>query len=286
VLVGIGDQKPAMFTDPRFADLGLRHARLTVPWDAMDNPRQRAKVNLWMQTARAHHIAPLVTFGHSWRRSHRRRLPSPGRLGHEFRMIRSRYPWVRDFSTWNEANLCGEPTCHRVGMVAAYYHQLRHDCPRCRILAADLLDLPNMVSWATAFRRAAHVEPHYWGLHNYIGANRFRDGSTRALLRATRGQIWITETAGLVARRNRGPVHFRHSVAHAANVMRYLFHSVLTLSPRITRLYLYEWNALHQGDAWDSALIGADQRQRPAFTVLRQELVALHYINPPPAAGR
>ncbi|HEX2016570.1 MAG TPA: hypothetical protein VGN69_07730 [Solirubrobacteraceae bacterium] len=285
VLVGIGDQKPAMFSDPRFAALGLRHARLTVAWDAMDSRRQRARLDVWMRHARAAHVAPLVTFDHSWRRGHHRQLPSPGRFGHEFRMLRSRYPWVRDYSTWNEANLCGEPTCHRVALVAAYYRTLRHNCPGCHVLAAELLDLPNMVSWARQFRRAARVDPHFWGLHNYIGANRFSDASTRALLRVTHGQLWFTETGGLVVRRNRSKVHFRQSAAHAANVTRYLFHSLATLSPRITRVYLYEWNALTSRDSWDSALIGADRRPRPAYAVLVHELDAFRHIPAPPPSA-
>ena len=55
---------------------------------------------------------------------------------------------------------------------------------------------------ASAFRRHAHeVEPRYWGMHNYIDANRLRTTGTRRMLRAVKGQIWFTETGGIVARR-------------------------------------------------------------------------------------
>ena len=35
VRIGIGDQKPDMFGDPRFMALGITHARLAISWDAM-----------------------------------------------------------------------------------------------------------------------------------------------------------------------------------------------------------------------------------------------------------
>src|SRR3712207_9414448 len=48
---------------------------------------------------------------------------------------------------WNEANHCGEPTCNRVKLVAAYWRKLRQECRECKILAVELLDMPNMVRW-------------------------------------------------------------------------------------------------------------------------------------------
>ena len=90
---------------------------------------------------------------------------------------------MTDYASWNEANHCGEPTCHRPALVAAYWRKLRGECPTCRILAAEVLDMPNMTSWVKAFRRAAKVEPRYWGLHNYIDANRLRTTGTRRLLK-------------------------------------------------------------------------------------------------------
>ena len=80
----------------------------------------------------------------------------------------------------------------------------RHEqeCPTCRILAAEVLDMPNMAAWVTEFRRTAR-RPAYWGMHNYIDANRLRTTGTRRLLKATKGQIWFTETGGIVARTNR-----------------------------------------------------------------------------------
>jgi hypothetical protein len=202
-----------MFLDPRFATSGISTARLSVSWDALSSPWQTAEIDAWLDAARAAGVEPLVSFGHS--RIDRRSLPTPERFLYEFRRFRARYPWVKEYATWNEANHCGEPTCHRPRLVAAYYRKLRRECPDCRILAAEVLDMPNMVRWVRAFRRAAGEEPRYWGLHNYLDANRRRTTGTRRMLRAVKGQVWFTETGGIVRRRNRRKVTFPESANHA-----------------------------------------------------------------------
>jgi hypothetical protein len=270
LVVGIGDQKPDMFSDPLFTDLGVSHARLAVSWDAMENPWERDRIDAWMDAARAEGVQPLIGFWHA-RGDRRRILPTPSRYKYEFRQFRARYPWVTTFATWNEANHCGEPTCHRPQLVAAYYRAMRRECPKCTILAAEVLDMPNMGSWVKAFQKHLGSRPKFWGLHNYIDANRLRTSGTRTLLRATRGQIWFTETGGIVQRLNRTKVGFPESPAHAATATRWVFDELVPLSRRITRVYLYHWNAVH-GDTWDSGLVDPRGRARPALRVVRGEL--------------
>jgi hypothetical protein len=268
--IGIADQKPDMFTDPRFLASDLHYARRAVPWDALTSPTQTAQIDEWLAGARAAHVIPLLSFTHS--SANRRQLPSPERLLYEFRRFRARYPWVTDYASWNEANHCGEPTCHRPELVAAYWRKLRMACPTCRILAAEVLDMPNMTSWVKAFRHAAKVEPRYWGIHNYIDANRLRTSGTRRLLNAVKGQIWFTETGGIVSRTNRRKVTFPESAEHAAMATRFLFDDLIPLSRRITRVYLYHWNSEPGPKTWDSALIGPTGRPRPAYRVLERVL--------------
>jgi hypothetical protein len=270
--VGIADNKPDMFFDPRFASSGVAHARLSVAWDALSSPWQTQALDTWLNAARAANVTPLVSFGHS--RIDRRSLPTPERFLFEFRRFRARYPWVNEFATWNEANHCGEPTCHRPRLVAAYYRKLRRECPDCRLLAAEVLDMPNMVSWVRTFKRAAREEPRYWGLHNYIDANRGRTTGTRRMLRAVRGQVWFTETGGIVSRTNRRKVTFPESAKHAATATRFLFSKLVPLSRRVTRVYVYHWNADAPPSTWDSALIGPTGRARPAYKVVRRVLDA------------
>jgi len=270
LVIGIADQKPDMFRDPLFLGLQVRYARLAVSWDAMEHPWEQQQVDAWLDDARAAGVQPLIGFGHS--RVDRRKLPTPSRFKYDFRTFRARYPWVTTFATWNEANHCGEPTCHRPQLVAAYYRSIVRECPQCRILGAELLDMPNMADWVDAYQEhlGPSRSPRYWGLHNYIDANRMRTTGTRTLLRHAKGQIWFTETGGIVRRRNRAKVGFPESATHAAQATRWVFDKLVPLSRRITRVYLYHWNAV-TGDNWDSGLVDPRGRSRPALRVLRGE---------------
>lgn len=273
LVVGIGEQRPEMFHDPRFQAVGIHYARLSIGWDALQNRSQARALGVWLAAARADHVHPLISFEQSHVGSHRKRLPTPAQLAHELRSLRARYPWVTEFATWNEADYCGQPTCHRPGLVASYYREMRRACPSCEVLGAELLDEPNMVAWVRAFKHVLHGEASIWGLHNYIGANRLQTGSTSALLRATSGQVWFTETAGLVARYAHRGHPFPESATHAAKVTQFVFSRLVRLSSRIRRVYLYQWQAgVKRREPWDSALIGPHGTPRPAFDVLVREL--------------
>jgi hypothetical protein len=276
LVVGIGDQQPYMFGDPRFQALGIRYARLSIGWNTLQSRSETKGLNTWLVAARADRVQPLITFEQSWIRGQHKRLPTPAQLAQQFRALRARYPWVHDFATWNEADYCGQPTCRRPALVAAYYRQMRRVCSGCDILGAELLDEPNMIAWVRRFRHALHGEAAIWGLHNYIGANRLQTASTRALLSATSGQIWFTETGGLVARRNHSSHRFPESPSHAAQVTSFIFDRLARLSGRVARVYLYQWQAgTAKRERWDSALIGVHGSPRPAFGVLVRELDTL-----------
>ena len=273
LVVGIADQKPDMFKDPRFERLGVRHARLTVAWDALNSDWQRAELDAWMSAARAAGIRPLLSFGPS--RTNRAHIPTPERLKYEFRRFRQLYPWASTWATWNEANHCGMKLCHREKLVASYYRKMLQECPECTILATELLDMPNMLTWVKRFRKYAKREPRYWGLHNYVEANRFHATSLKKLLRRVKGQVWLTEVGGIVKRRTKKRYTVKRipeSQWHALRVTRFIFKEVATLSPRITRIYLYHWNSSSTLDTWDSALIAPNGRRRPAFAELQKEL--------------
>ncbi len=272
VSIGIADQKTNMFTDPLFAQLKIRKARLVVPWDALGVRSYTHELDVWLRTARNTGVRPLVSFGRSRRPSHRRKLPTVKGLQRTFRQLRLRYPWVTEWASWNEANHCSQATCNRPDLVARYYDALRRACPTCTILGAEVLDQPNMVTWVRAFERATKVRPKVWGLHNYLDANRMRTIGTRRLLAHTRGQVWFTETGGIVWRRRRDRIHFNESAAHAARATRWVFEELVPLSRRITRVYLYHWNPAGPQDNWDSALVSLNGTPRPAYEVVRREV--------------
>jgi hypothetical protein len=271
VQVGIADQKPDMFRDARFGQLGIQRARLTIGWDALTSPWQIKELDAWLSTAHAAGVDPLISFGHS--RTNRRSLPTPERLRYEFRRLRERYPWATTFATWNEANHCGEPTCNRPRLVATYYSALRKECPSCTILPAEILDMPNLADYVRAMRRKLGFTPPVWGLHNYVEANRFTMRRLRELLRVTPGaKLWLTETGGLVARRNGSKTDIPQGARHAGEVTRYIFDRILPSNPRIARIYLYHWNAGPPGSTWDSALIAPGGRKRTSLDVLARVL--------------
>jgi hypothetical protein len=275
VTVGIADQKPSVFADPLFRDLDVRHARLVVPWDVLADPYQVQGLDQWLQAARDAGVTPLLTFGHSRREGHRKDKPTTTRLRREFLRLRARYPWITDWAAWNEPNHCSQPLCNRPELAARYYDTIRRACRECRVLAAEVLDMPNMGSWVRRFRRAAKVEPKYWGMHNYVDANRFRTKGTRELLRATKGEIWLTETGGIVKRRTRVKVTLPESTGHAADATRWLFDRLVPLSKRITRVYLYHWSPSTRRDTWDSALVNINGRPREALRVLRSRITRI-----------
>ena len=268
--LGIADQKLDFFGDPEFREAGFRHVRINVGWDWSRVPLERAKLEAWLAEAHARGLEPLVSFGHS--RRDRRDLPTPAEYSAEFERFRERWPAVTEFAVWNEANHCGEPTCNRPELVAAYYRRLRRKCDDCKLLAAELLDMPNMVEWMRDFRRQLGFDAKYWGLHNYVDTNRFRTQGTRRMLRelSPRSRVWLTETGGIVARRNRSDTQLCEGPRHAGEATRWLFDKLVPISTRIQRVYVYHWNSSTARDSWDSALFNHRGEPRPAWWVLRR----------------
>jgi hypothetical protein len=272
-LIGIGEQHPQIFTDEAFTPLGIRDVRFVASYDALDNDAERTELDTYLQAARAAQMRVLLGFGHSRdpRRAHT--APSVKRFEREVVKFRKRYPWIRDYLTWNEANHCSQPTCRNPKRAAQYFLALRRHCPGCRIVAADMLDGSNLTKWATAFQKAIGKRRVTWGLHNYIDANRFRTRGTKALLRAVKGDVWFTETGGIVKRVNPEKVRLPESTRHAALATSYVF-KLAALSKRVKRVYFYHWSPAPTPNAtWDSALVDAHDRPRHAYEVIYTWLV-------------
>jgi hypothetical protein len=269
-LVGIADQKDSMFADPRFQALGIRYARYSVAWDALRTPWQVAELESWLKLAYDHGVEPLITFAPSRLPGQRRVWPSNAQFVAEFKAFRARYPWINTFATWNEANFCGFGPCKEPERVAKWWLALRAACPTCKVLAAEILDQPSAPKWVRAFIRAAHRRPTYWGLHNYLSANRLQTGRTKDFLAATKsGEVWFTETGGIVKRNNGSTVKLPEGTRHAASVTSFVFKKLAALSPRIKRIYLYQWSSV-AGTSWDSGFVAPDGKARPSLDVLKR----------------
>jgi hypothetical protein len=279
-VLGIGDQSTRMLEDPRFAALGVRDSRIVVPYDVAVDPAQLARYAPVLELARARGVRMLVSFAASARTP--ARLPSARSYRRAVRAFRARFPWVHDLGAWNEANHASQPTARHPGQAARLYNALSAECPRCRIVAADVLDQAGFATWVRRFRRVARA-PRIWGLHDYVDVNRNRDVSVPRLRRATggRGEVWLTETGGVV----RFARSFGYDERRAARRTRH----VLTLATRrrVRRVYLYQWTGAPLGARWDSGLIAADGRTRPALNVVERFLrVPLTPLPPIPRLPR
>jgi hypothetical protein len=272
-LIGIGEQHPQIFTDEAFGPLGIRDVRFIASYDALRNDGERAELDRYLTAARAAHVRVLLGFGHSRDPLRAHTAPSVKAFEREVVAFRARYPWIRDYLTWNEANHCSQPTCNNPKRAAQYYLTLRKHCKGCRIVAADMLDGSKLTEWAVAFQKAVGKRRVIWGLHNYIDANRFRTRGTKALLRAVKGDVWFTETGGIVRRTNNTGLKLPQSTRHAARATTYVF-KLAALSKRVKRVYFYHWSPAPTPNAtWDSALVDPHDRPRPAYEVLYTWLV-------------
>jgi hypothetical protein len=277
LMVGISDNSAGIFGDPRFRWLGVRIARLVVPWDVVRRPRELAWDAAWLQGARADGVRPLVAFNDD--PSHPRLAPGLAAYGAAVETFMKLFPWVVDYTPWNEENHPLQPTGGDPRRAAEYFNLLSRHCRSCAITAADVLDIPNMAAWLHSFLRFAH-HPRLWGLHSYVDVG--LDGHERIsqLLRIVPGQVWFTEGGGVVWRWER-PYHSRHAAfivhpeTHAAELARRLL-SLAAISPRVTRVYYYQWRVPHTLQwarahgrlSWDSGLLRPDCSPRPAFSVI------------------
>jgi hypothetical protein len=271
VAIGIADNKSDMFTDPRFSALKVKYVRVMVPYDAMHDAKLRTWLDGWMAGAKAAGQTPLVTFDRSQKRTSYN--PSAAQMATSLKDVRKRYPFVKEFATWNEANINKQPET-----VARWWSAMRKACPTCTILGADLLDRNNVGTWAQRFVKAAKRTPKVWGLHNYTDANTLKTTGTRKLLAAVKGAVWFTETGGVVKRNNGSGTNFPTGPTHAAKATKFVFSTLAKLSPRVQRVYVYHWdtgvgNAVEMdGRTWDSGLIGPDDKPRPSLAVLQTVL--------------
>jgi hypothetical protein len=263
--VGIGEQGAAMFADPRFKALGIDQARLVTAYDATRVRFERELDDAWLGAARAAGVEPFVTFGHS--RVTPTRLPSVAEFRAAFRAFRKRYPDVRVYAPWNEINHASQPTSRAPRRAAEFYNVVKAECPGCTVLAGDVLDQPGMGRYLAEYRRHLDGAPRIWGLHNYADSNRFRDSGLRELLATVPGDVWLTETGGIV----RFGGSFPHDERRAARAVSYALR-LARKHDRVKRLYLYNWTGSKPTDRFDSGLVGPDGAPRPGYERLRAAL--------------
>jgi hypothetical protein len=176
---------------------------------------------------------------------------------------------------WNEANHRSQPTFKNPKRAAEYYNVVRKYCKRCKIVAADVIDETNMERWLKVFKRTAK-KPRIWGLHNYRDTNKRKGqklGGTKRLLKAVKGEVWLTETGGIVKFvLPNGHTLFPQSERRANSATKRMFALAKRYRKRIKRLYIYHWKESSSDNRFDAGLIRRDGSARPAYSTVRAQL--------------
>jgi Glycosyl hydrolase catalytic core len=258
--VGMSDGRPGLFDSEHLRDLDFQYVRLVLPWDAA---RRDGTWNAWLARASTQGwpvlIAPTAAG------------PAPSATDYEaaLRDLLARYPAIESVEGWNEPNHGSQPTAGKPALAAAYFEAARRACTsQCTAVAGNLLDAGSMGTYLAAYRAALTTDPAVWGVHNYYDATYFQSRGVDQVAAIAQGEVWITETGGLVSFSPNGPGTGLPADEHrAADGLRWLF-TLTSQNPRVSRMYLYgmwqqPWNA------FDSALVRVDNTEREGMAVVR-----------------
>jgi hypothetical protein len=285
-VAGISDQEPGTFSDPLFAALGMTTARVIMPWNVLATEPER--LDSWMAAVQAAGIEPMVALEHA--RGDRCPaspcgLPSVEAYATQLRALLARYPALHVITPWNEPNHGAQPTAGAPRRAAEYYDAARAACPECTLVAGDLLDASGMTAWLAEYRDALVEEPRVWGLHNYFDTTYERSAGLATLLAAVRGEIWLTETGGIVFHRLAdGRPGLPPDERRASRAVAHALRLAAAHRDRVRRVYVYQWRA-GPGASFDAGLLRSDGAPRPAYWLLRAAL-APPATTTKPAAGR
>ncbi len=288
-LTGIGDQQTEMFTNPLWTQLHTKIARYIAPYDAAVRPYSLQLATQWIAAAEANHQQVLVAFYHSEYTP--TKMPSVAVYQRDVQKFIKLFPHVRQYQPWNEANrgtivevIKGKRHIALVSpsalQSAQYYRALKLVCKTCTVLGLDVLDAPVVtptLEYIAQFKhdiaRLKTVMPSVWGLHNYSDTNRLQSIRTKAILAAVPGQVWLTETGGIVQFGSDFPNKKGSGLTRAAKALSYMF-KIAGSSSRITRLYIYDWTGGNASTRFDAGLMNAKYEPRPGYVVVCKQLHA------------
>ncbi len=282
-LTGIGDEQTEMFTDPHWQQLHTRIARYIAPYDAAYYGEDLNEVTAWIRAAEASHQQILIAFYHSEHTP--TRMPSVAQYERDVKRFMKLFPEIKQYQPWNEANrgnvahMFASPSAVAA---AEYYQVLKRACHTCTVVGLDILDQQNVsptltyiAQFKAEIRRLRTIMPSVWGLHNYSDTNRDSSLRTRAVLAAVPGQVWLTETGGIVQFANSFPNRGGAGLKRAAAALRFMF-SIASANSRIKRLYVFQWTGSPASARFDAGLTDAHFKPRPGYLVICHELHAAH----------
>jgi hypothetical protein len=275
--VGLSEQNPSMFSQPAWQSLKLKRVRYIVPWDYYKDSGQHSEVISFLNTAHAAKQDVLVAFSArrgcyvngKYSRSKACRAPSTSAYKSAVRRFHKEFSWVKTFSPWNEENHVSQPTHSSPKRAVQYYDTLRRACKGCTVMAADVLDQSNVRSWLRKFLHYSHGRGRIWGLHNYKDVNRKQSKGLRTVLKTVPGQLWLTETGGIVT----FLPSFKTSYSRSSSATKYMFKLADRYDSKrrgyrskLTRLYVYRWFGEQPGARFDAGLVNPDGSPRSALS--------------------
>lgn len=278
VRVGLSEQSPSMFDQPNWAQLKLKRVRYIFPWDYAKSAGNHAEVTGFMNAARAHKQEVLATFSatrgcfvnNKYSKRKACKAPSQNAYKAAVKGFRKEFPYAKTFTPWNEVNHVSQPTYRKPALAAKYYKSLKSVCKGCTVMAADVLDSSDVKSYLRKFLRASKGKGRIWGLHNYKDVNRHQSKGVKSVLSVTKGQVWLTETGGIV---NFKP-NFKYSLSRASKATKYMF-ALARKSKRVKRIYVYRWFGEPRSARFDAGLVNPDGSARPALKQFRKKIKGL-----------
>lgn len=274
---GMGEQDERIFNDKRFTGLKkIRSVRYIAPWDVERDAERRAWADAWIAMARAKGYRVHVTFNYSARTPLKN--PSVAQYTSATKAFVARHKVnVESWGVFNEVNrgtVAGRFTTPGPKLAAQLFTAFRTKvCVGCKTVGIDLLDgqsIAPTLRYLTTFNQSLKVQPKIWGLHNYSDTNRASMTRTAALLKAVKGEVWVTETGGLYSF-GQG---FLPNAKRQSAAVRQVF-TIAAKYPRLTRVYFYNFYGPGEDrpeDIFDAGLISGENKVRPAYNTLKAKL--------------
>jgi hypothetical protein len=280
-ITGIGDETASMFANPLYKQLHTKIVRYIAPYDAAARPYSLDKAITFIHNAEAAHEKVLVAFYHSEYTP--TRLPSVSTYQNDVKKFVKLFPRVKEYESWDESNRGNEPgqfSSPSAVAAAKYYQALLRVCKGCTVVGLDVLDqnyIGPTLNYISEFKREIYrlqtVMPKIWGLHNYSDVNRLEGWRTRELVRALGGQVWLTETGGIVKFGGAFPNKNGSGLTRAAKVLKFMF-ALAGAHSQIKRLYIYDWNGGNSSTRFDAGLTNAHEQPRQGYVVVCRQLHA------------
>jgi hypothetical protein len=280
-LTGIGNENPSMFSNPLYQQLHTKIVRYVVPYDAVARPYSLQQATAFIDAAEAAHEQVLVAFYHSEYTP--TQMPSVAVYQRDVQKFVALFPHVRQYESWDEANrgnVAHAFSSPSAVSAAKYYQALLRVCRGCTVIGLDVLDEQEIVKtlrYISEFKREVSrletVVPKIWGLHNYSDVNRLEGWRTRDIVKAFGGQVWLTETGGLVKFEPSFPNRHGAGLTRAAKVLKFMFALAGSL-PQIKRLYVYDWSGGTTSTRFDAGLTNSREQPRAGYVVVCRQLRA------------